>query len=111
MIPVRQKSKIALRRVILCPFVALLGILQPVASMPEEPQPARHPEGTVSVQTENAEQKTSEPDSGSGQKVAKKERRGEIVIAPIPISSPAIGSGLLLGFGYVFPLNKDDKVS
>jgi hypothetical protein len=36
---------------------------------------------------------------------------GEIVIAPIPLSNPAIGSGLILGLGYVAPLNKNDSVS
>ena len=41
----------------------------------------------------------------------KGEKRGSIVIAPIPISSPAFGSGLLLITGYVFKLNKDDDVS
>lgn len=41
----------------------------------------------------------------------KKEKRGSIVIAPIPISSPTFGSGLILGLGYVFKLNKDDKLS
>ena len=42
---------------------------------------------------------------------AKKPKRGQLVIAPIPISSPAIGSGLTLVVGYVFKLNQDDKLS
>jgi hypothetical protein len=37
--------------------------------------------------------------------------RGEMVIAPIPLSNPAIGSGLILGLGYIFPLNKEDERS
>jgi len=40
-----------------------------------------------------------------------KEKRGSLVIAPIPISSPAFGSGLLLITGYVFKLNEQDQVS
>ena len=40
-----------------------------------------------------------------------KEKRGSLVIAPIPISSPAFGSGLLLITGYVFKLNERDQVS
>jgi outer membrane protein assembly factor BamA len=110
MVPVRQNSKSAPRRVILSLSVALLAIFLPVVSMPEV-QPSAGHRATVSVQTENTEQKTSEPDSGPEKKVTKKEKRGEIVIAPIPISSPAIGSGLLLGLGFVFPLNKNDKLS
>ncbi len=38
-------------------------------------------------------------------------RRGALVIAPIPISHPAIGSGLVLAVGYIFPFSKTDKVS
>jgi hypothetical protein len=41
----------------------------------------------------------------------KKEKRGSLVIAPIPISSPAFGSGLLLIAGYVFQFDKKDKIS
>ena len=41
----------------------------------------------------------------------KKEKRGSLVIAPIPISSPAFGSGLLLVGGYVFKLNEQDQLS
>ena len=37
--------------------------------------------------------------------------RGSIVIAPIPISSPAIGSGAVLAVAYIFPFSKMDKVS
>jgi hypothetical protein len=39
------------------------------------------------------------------------QKRGEIVFAPIPLSNPAIGSGLILGLGYIFPLNKNDELS
>jgi hypothetical protein len=41
----------------------------------------------------------------------KKEKRGSFIIAPIPISSPAFGSGLLLIGAYVFKLNENDKES
>src|ERR1043165_2086211 len=40
-----------------------------------------------------------------------KEKRGSLVIAPIPISSPAFGSGLLLITAYVFKVDKEDQVS
>ncbi len=42
---------------------------------------------------------------------SKSQKRGSIVIAPIPVSSPAVGSGLLLVAGYVFKLNPQDKLS
>jgi hypothetical protein len=39
------------------------------------------------------------------------EKRGSLVIAPIPISSPAFGSGLLLITSYVFKLDQEDQIS
>lgn len=44
-------------------------------------------------------------------KTAKKPKRGSLVIAPIPISSPAVGSGLIIFVGYVFKLDQNDKLS
>jgi hypothetical protein len=41
----------------------------------------------------------------------KKNKRGEIVAAPLPISSPALGTGIIPIFGYIFPFNKNDKVT
>lgn len=38
-------------------------------------------------------------------------RKGSFVVAPIPISSPAIGTGGVLALGYIFPLSKTDTVS
>src|SRR4051812_41230523 len=55
---------------------------------------------------------TPTPQAGGGEKQKEKgEKRGSIVIAPIPISSPAFGSGLLLIAGYVFKFDKEDAVS
>ena len=36
---------------------------------------------------------------------------GSLVVAPLPISSPALGTGLVPVLGYIFPLRKDDKLS
>jgi hypothetical protein len=36
---------------------------------------------------------------------------GAIVVAPLPISSPAIGSGVIPVFAYLFPISSKDKVS
>jgi hypothetical protein len=38
-------------------------------------------------------------------------RRGSLVVAPLPISSPALGTGIIPILGYIFPLRKDDHVS
>jgi outer membrane protein assembly factor BamA len=44
-------------------------------------------------------------------KVKKKVLPGAIVIAPLPIVSPAIGYGIVPVAGYIFPISKNDKVS
>ncbi len=41
----------------------------------------------------------------------KREKRGSFVIAPIPISNPALGSGLVPVVAFIFPITKSDKVS
>jgi hypothetical protein len=40
-----------------------------------------------------------------------KSKRGEIVMAPLPISSPALGTGIVPVLGYIFPLTKSDSIS
>jgi hypothetical protein len=37
--------------------------------------------------------------------------RGTFVVAPIPISSPAVGSGIVPVLGYIFPFSAKDKIS
>jgi|WetSurSiteA1Bulk_404760.scaffolds.fasta_scaffold05256_2 hypothetical protein len=39
------------------------------------------------------------------------EQKGEWLIAPIPINSPAIGAGLEWAVGRLFPINKKDSIS
>lgn len=50
----------------------------------------------------------SDPLQDINNKKGKEEKSGEFVAAPIPISSPAIGTGLEWAVGYMFRLNKDD---
>ncbi|MGB7924596.1 MAG: BamA/TamA family outer membrane protein [Pyrinomonadaceae bacterium] len=79
------------------------------------PTPAKEsdPVGQSAVSTsqtndQSPESTKQQPDDQGKQK---SEKRGSLVIAPIPISSPAFGSGLLLIVGYVFKFDKDDDVS
>ncbi len=44
-------------------------------------------------------------------KKKKSPHRGSIVAAPLPIVSPAIGSGIVPILGYIFPFSKNDKIS
>ncbi len=52
--------------------------------------------------------------NGSAQQNASPEIKqdgGSFVIAPLPISSPALGSGIVPVLAYIFPLNRSDKTS
>ncbi|MBV9958246.1 MAG: BamA/TamA family outer membrane protein [Acidobacteria bacterium] len=57
------------------------------------------------------EAKPDEQKEEKAEKQEKQEKRGSFIIAPIPISSPAFGSGLFLIAGYVFKFNQEDAVS
>jgi hypothetical protein len=61
-----------------------------------------------SEQTKAPPQPETQPQD---KKNEKRVRRGAIVVAPIPISSPAIGSGIVPVLGYIFPFSTKDKVS
>jgi outer membrane protein assembly factor BamA len=66
-----------------------------------------------SVQSPGSPQ-TSVPPAKSGLpdvQTKKKGRRGSLVIAPLPISSPALGSGIIPVGAYIFPLDRGDTVS
>jgi hypothetical protein len=81
-------------------------------------QPEAHP-GTSSGQeatpspakpADQSEQSTG-PDKSAAKPKEEKEKRGSIVAAPLPISSPAIGSGIIPVLGYIFPFSMKDKIS
>jgi hypothetical protein len=67
------------------------------------------PSPTTKANTKQVASKKN-PDQDKGA-TAKKPKRGQLVIAPIPATSPAVGAGLILVAGYVFKLNEDDKLS
>jgi Omp85 superfamily domain len=67
---------------------------------------------TAEVTRAQSEAPAPNPDEpAAAQTQDKPQKRGSLVVAPIPISSPAFGSGLLLIGGYVFKLNEQDKLS
>src|SRR6185295_3628853 len=65
----------------------------------------------TSAPAAQTKKKSSGPSKQTSPPAQKKPKRGEWVLAPIPISSPAVGSGLVLVAGYVFKLNQQDKLS
>lgn len=64
-------------------------------------------------QSQTTEDHRQDP-SGSAQKDASPENKqdgGSFVVAPLPISSPALGSGIVPVLAYIFPLDRSDKTS
>lgn len=49
--------------------------------------------------------------SGERKPEGQEGRRGEIVVAPFPLSNPAIGTGVVVVGGYLFPLRRSDEIS
>jgi len=84
-------------------IVINLGISQSIS-------PTTGESGSTEKQQPN-ESTSPDPSPRPYQTKPKKQKRGSLVIAPIPISSPAFGSGLLLVAGYVFKPNQEDKTS
>jgi Omp85 superfamily domain len=88
----------------------------PVNAQEQRPQSSA---GTTSAQdatpppAKPADQPTQAASSDESRKKPKekKPKRGAIVVAPLPISSPAIGSGVIPVLGYIFPFSTKDKTS
>jgi surface antigen Omp85-like protein len=65
------------------------------------------------IRSKTTEDHSQNP-KGSPQQNASPENKpegGSFVIAPLPISSPALGSGIVPVLAYIFPLDKSDKTS
>jgi Omp85 superfamily domain len=87
------------------------GPAKPTGAVPSADQTPATPEASPqSVQKQgDAEQET--PNKKEEKDKKKPPPRGAFVVAPLPISSPAIGSGVTPILGYIFPFSTKDKVS
>jgi hypothetical protein len=73
---------------------------------------ATHASRTSPLPLQDSSENTGRQDTGDlAVPKENKKLRGDFVFAPIPISSPALGSGVIPVFGYIFPLRKNDKAS
>lgn len=98
-------------------MVVLLGLIVQVQAT-QQPTPSPTPQKSkkklgigvapVDIESASRNQGNAQPANVESDR---KQKRGEFLIAPIPIHSPAIGSGLVLGLGYIFKLNQEDDVS
>jgi hypothetical protein len=108
-------------RLLLALCLISLGTHPIVAQEAAAASPRAKPEQDTSVRTDQevtpkaadqSVQATAPAQPDTQPKTKKKhDGRGAFVIAPIPLSSPAIGSGVVLAVGYIFPFSKTDKVS
>jgi hypothetical protein len=64
------------------------------------------PAGSEAKQDQESEKENESDPVGK-----KRQRRGSIVVAPVPIVSPAIGSGIVPVAAYIFPFQTKDKIS
>ena len=86
-----------------------------VSCHPVAAQEAKLPEPPPAKQENGVKQPAHTTDSAQPEKPSEKKkklvRRGDILVAPLPISSPAIGSGIVPVLGYIFPFSSKDEVS
>jgi hypothetical protein len=82
-------------------------ILFPIAVAAQAPSPTPAEPAKDSGQSDNSQQ----DDSSNETDKAKKPKRGRWLFAPIPVRSPAFGTGIIVAAGYIFSLDPEDKVS
>ena len=85
----------------------------PPGAIVQEAQSSTPVAGAVQSPTagQDAQSSTAAKPEEQPKKKKKKLGPGALVVAPLPISSPAIGSGIVPVLGYIFPLSMKDKDS
>jgi len=68
---------------------------------------------STSSRSHVTEDDNQDPNASSQQNASPENKQdgGAFVIAPLPISSPALGSGIVPVLAYIFPLDRSDKTS
>src|SRR5277367_1024188 len=110
----RARISIVARIFVLCGCCFFRGT--PAIAQQEQPKAnggASSGQETTSSPAKPADQsaQSTAPDKSEAKPKEEKEKRGSIVAAPLPISSPAIGSGIIPVLGYIFPFSMKDKIS
>ena len=95
--------------IITCVLSALARATPPEPS-PEKQESEQQQPPRPKTNDESGQSKAS-PEETQPKKNKKLGGRGAIVVAPLPISSPAVGSGVVPVLGYIFPLSTRDKIS
>src|SRR5512136_2095773 len=69
------------------------------------------PEGKVAGSQAADSQQGKKPDQSPNDQAQNEPKKAEWILAPIPMSNPAVGTGLVWAVARVFPLSKKDTVS
>lgn len=88
-------------------------VVSDVPLMAQE-RPAEPLKSETAEKSASQPDKNNQPDASKSQESSPKKkpsRRGEFMVAPLPISSPALGTGIVLVVGYIFPLSTRDAIS
>ena len=85
-------------------FLGAVGMTGPTVAYGQDVSPQE-------VSGSSAAQKQKDGATTAGNSTTTADQKGEWLLAPIPISSPAIGSGLEWAVARLFPFNKKDEVS
>jgi Omp85 superfamily domain len=80
-------------------------VVEPKSPQDTAQTPSEQP--TRAAEPDQKSQKTQEADT----KKKKKRFRGSPLLAPLPLVSPAIGTGLVPVVAYIFPLSRNDQIS
>jgi hypothetical protein len=109
------KAAIALcRSVALLLVPTLFGYLTVVVKAQESGGDKANTTSSQSVQKSDTDKRETEKDKEEKEKEKAKKKPGKlagVVVAPLPLSSPAIGSGITPVLGYIFPFSSKDKIS
>jgi Omp85 superfamily domain len=87
--------------------VLLMGVMVPAMAQPSDPDPAS---GTPEVRSQQGQEDDAPAQAPTPPKNGvdtRQQSRGSFIAGPLPISSPALGTGIIPVLGYIFPLTKD----
>ena len=83
---------------------------QPPATKPHSPEDAAQQPAAISSPQAKPEEKSEKTEDKNDDR-GEEQHGGAFVAAPLPIVSPAIGSGIVPVAGYIFPFQVKDKTS
>jgi len=92
----------------LCACIAPVSVAKAQQNLPESTGSLSD---TQSSKTQSSETNGTSGTEGEPEKGKPPGPRGSFVVAPLPISSPALGTGIIPIVGYIFPFRRNDTVS